>query len=195
MILLYLLIGLLSFLEYVLMISVSTDISNFMKAEVTGSYFRESNEYLHSSINSKRQSCKNVFLWMCFFRNVYKIKWRLTDDENFSLTRIFTSNILLFTQISINAIIGGRGFQSEMYRNDSIAWRVQKEKNNKGLREKEDPFFKGDALFIFPTVKDACITFLWFKNQCSSENRSVFYHVPSQLVKLILYGISSNKNK
>lgn len=57
--------------------------------------------------------------------------------------------------------------------------------------ERKRILFKGDALFIVPTVKDACITFLWFKNKCSSETDQ--YFIMRQLVKLILYGISSNK--
>lgn len=153
------------------MIHVSTDISKFMKAEVTGSYFRESSEYLHSSINSKRQSCNNT--WMHFFRNVYKIKWRLSDDEYLSLTRLFTSNILPFTQISINVIIGERTFKVRCIGMTVLHEGFRKKRITKDS-ERKRILFKGDALFIVPTVKGACITFLWFKNQCSSETDQYF---------------------
>lgn len=65
-----------------------------------------------------------------------------------SLKKLITSNTLHFTQNSINTILGARLIYSEMYRIDSIARMVQKERDIKESQGQTAYFFQGDDLFI-----------------------------------------------
>lgn len=165
-----------------------TDLSNFMKL---------SHRFLLKIqlwIFPLKYKFQKTTMWCMkiFFQNCCKIQWRLLDDEYLSLTRLSTSNILHFTQNLINTILGAGSFKvrcTEL----TIAWMVQKEKEFKGSREKEFNFVRVMLCLLTQLWRIHESLFFWSKNRITSENRSVLYHIPGKVIKLILNWILSNK--